>query len=159
STHSPAGGERVFSDAKGRLWSAAHAGEVIIFTCISDGRHAGRAMVVNVASLDNTVGDDALRAWLRAAPRIRTPPEDECRNQAFPRESTTMREYKGSEIRNIAVVGHGASGKTSLVDALAFVSGSSKRHGSVKDGTALTDFAPEETERGFSINLACAYAE
>ena len=59
-----------------------------------------------------------------------------------------MREYKGSEIRNIAVVGHGASGKTSLVDALAFVSGSSKRHGSVKDGTALTDFAPEETERG-----------
>jgi elongation factor G len=70
-----------------------------------------------------------------------------------------MREYKGSEIRNIAVVGHGASGKTSLVDALAFVSGSSKRHGSVKDGTALTDFAPEENERGFSINLACAFAE
>ena len=64
-----------------------------------------------------------------------------------------MREYKGSEIRNIAVVGHGASGKTSLVDALAFVSGSSKRHGSVKDGTALTDTAPEEIERGYSINL------
>jgi elongation factor G len=62
-----------------------------------------------------------------------------------------MREYKGSEIRNIAVVGHGASGKTSLVDALAFVSGSSKRHGSVKDGTALTDHAAEEIERGYSI--------
>lgn len=70
-----------------------------------------------------------------------------------------MREYAGSEIRNIAVVGHGASGKTSLVDALAFVSGSSKRHGSVKDGTALTDYSAEETERGFSINLGCAYAE
>ncbi|MGE5731137.1 MAG: elongation factor G [Gemmatimonas sp.] len=70
-----------------------------------------------------------------------------------------MREYKGSEIRNIAVVGHGASGKTSLVDALAFVSGSSKRHGSVKDGTALTDGSPEEIERGYSINLGCAYAE
>src|SRR3569833_1622874 len=70
-----------------------------------------------------------------------------------------MREYKGSEIRNIAVVGHGASGKTSLVDALAFVSGSSKRHGSVKDGTALTDHAAEEIERGFSINLGCAFAE
>src|SRR5262245_9005126 len=70
-----------------------------------------------------------------------------------------MREYRGSEIRNIAVVGHGASGKTSLVDALAFVSGSSKRHGSVKDGTALTDTAPEEVERGYSINLGCAYAE
>jgi elongation factor G len=57
------------------------------------------------------------------------------------------------------VVGHGASGKTSLVDALAFVSGSTKRHGSVKDGTALTDGAPEEIERGYSISLGCAYAE
>src|SRR5205814_273148 len=61
--------------------------------------------------------------------------------------------------RNIAVVGHGASGKTSLVDALAFVSGSSKRHGSVKDGTSLTDTAAEEIERGYSINLGCAFAE
>ncbi len=70
-----------------------------------------------------------------------------------------MREYRGTEIRNIAVVGHGASGKTSLVDALAFVSGSTKRHGSVRDGTALTDYAAEETERGYSINVACAFAE
>ena len=70
-----------------------------------------------------------------------------------------MREYKSEDIRNIAVVGHGASGKTTLVDALAFVSGSSKRHGSVKDGTALTDFDPEETGRGFSISLSCAHAE
>src|SRR5256714_4611878 len=70
-----------------------------------------------------------------------------------------MREYRGSEIRNIAVVGHGASGKTSLVDALAFVSGSSKRHGSIADGTTLTDTAPEEIERGYSINLGCAHAE
>ena len=50
---------------------------------------------------------------------------------------------RGAEaIRNVAVVGHGASGKTSLVDALAFVSGSSRRHGSVRDGTALTDTSP-----------------
>jgi elongation factor G len=70
-----------------------------------------------------------------------------------------MREYRGSEIRNIAVVGHGASGKTSLVDALAFVSGSSKRHGSIVDGSTLTDTAPEEVERGYSINLGCAHAE
>lgn len=70
-----------------------------------------------------------------------------------------MPDYKGSEIRNVAVVGHGASGKTSLVDALAFVSGASKRHGAVRDGTALTDTATEEVERGYSINLGCAYAE
>ncbi|HEX6058823.1 MAG TPA: elongation factor G [Gemmatimonadaceae bacterium] len=70
-----------------------------------------------------------------------------------------MREYHGREIRNVAVVGHGASGKTSLVDALAFVSGSSKRHGSVKDGTALTDFGPDEVERQYSIHLGVAHAE
>jgi elongation factor G len=70
-----------------------------------------------------------------------------------------MREYRGSEIRNIAVVGHGSSGKTSLVDALAFVAGSSKRHGSVRDGTALTDSSAEEIDRGYSINLGCAFAE
>jgi elongation factor G len=70
-----------------------------------------------------------------------------------------MRVYKTGEIRNVAVVGHGASGKTSLVDALAFVAGSSKRHGSVKDGTALTDYTADEIERKYSINLALAVAE
>ena len=70
-----------------------------------------------------------------------------------------MREYGPAEIRNVAVVGHGASGKTSLVDALAFAAGASKRHGSVRDGTTLTDFTPEEAERGYSIALAAATAE
>jgi elongation factor G len=70
-----------------------------------------------------------------------------------------MKEYSASEIRNIAVVGHGACGKTTLVDALAFVSGTSKRHGHIRDGTTLTDHSPEEIDRGYSINLGCAYAE
>jgi len=70
-----------------------------------------------------------------------------------------MREYKSEEIRNVAVVGHGASGKTTLVDALAFVSGSSRRHGHIRDGTTLTDTSPEETARGYSISLGCAHAE
>jgi len=70
-----------------------------------------------------------------------------------------VRVYKTPEIRNVAVLGHGASGKTSLVDALAFVAGTSKRHGSVKDGTALTDYTADEIERKYSINLALAVAE
>ncbi|AMW04082.1 elongation factor G [Gemmatimonas phototrophica] len=70
-----------------------------------------------------------------------------------------MRDYDSAGIRNIAVVGHGSSGKTSLVDALCFAAGSSKRHGNIKDGTALTDHLPEEIDRGYSISLGCAYAE
>ncbi|MGV3707320.1 MAG: elongation factor G [Gemmatimonas sp.] len=70
-----------------------------------------------------------------------------------------MRNYDSDGIRNIAVVGHGASGKTSLVDALCFAAGTSKRHGSTRDGTALTDHLPEEVERKYSISLGCACAE
>jgi len=70
-----------------------------------------------------------------------------------------VRVYKTGELRNVAVVGHGASGKTSLVDALAFVAGTSKRHGSVKDGTALTDYTADEIEHKYSINLALGAAE
>ena len=70
-----------------------------------------------------------------------------------------MKVYGSTAIRNVAFVGHGASGKTSLVDALAFVSGSSRRHGSIKDGTALTDYSSDEIDRKHSIGLGLAYAE
>jgi hypothetical protein len=68
----PSDGQRVFADDKGRLWSAVNAGDAIVFACISDGRQSGRAIAMDPRGLDDSVGDDTLRAWLRAAPRIGT---------------------------------------------------------------------------------------
>ena len=70
-----------------------------------------------------------------------------------------MRVYGSDAIRNVAFVGHGGSGKTTLVDALAFVSGASRRHGNIKDGTTLTDYTPDEIARQHSISLGLAHAE
>jgi hypothetical protein len=70
----PSGGERVFTDEMGRLWSAAAVDEgrgvFVIFTCINDGRQASRAIVVDMSQEVRDVGDETLRAWLEAAPRI-----------------------------------------------------------------------------------------
>jgi elongation factor G len=66
--------------------------------------------------------------------------------------------FTTDRIRNVVVVGHGGSGKTTLVDACCFTSGTSKRQGSVDDGTALTMFTPEETSHGISMNVAVAHA-
>ncbi len=71
----------------------------------------------------------------------------------------SAREYTTERIRNVAVLGHGGSGKTALVDALAFVAGTSQRHGDPTEGTALTMHAPEEAAHGISIQLTPAYAE
>src|SRR5690349_9549463 len=69
-----------------------------------------------------------------------------------------VRSYPSPAIRNVAIVGHGGVGKTTLVDALAYVSGASRRHGSVKDGSTLTDTSPDEVERHHTINLGLAIA-
>ena len=68
-------------------------------------------------------------------------------------------EYRTPDIRNIAVIGHGGCGKTTLVDAMCYVAGGTTRRGAVEQGTAHTDFTPEEIDHGISINLAVASAE
>ncbi|HSJ25931.1 MAG TPA: elongation factor G [Longimicrobiales bacterium] len=72
---------------------------------------------------------------------------------------TAGREYRSEQIRNVVVLGHGGSGKTTLIDALCFSTGASRRHGSVKDGTALTMYADEEISHGITIQCAVAHAE
>lgn len=68
------GGERVFTDDEGRLWSAAfeerdEPASALVFRCISDGRQSVRALALDPGSLTDAV-DDALRVWLHNAPRI-----------------------------------------------------------------------------------------
>jgi elongation factor G len=71
----------------------------------------------------------------------------------------SAKEYTTDRIRNVAVLGHGSSGKTTLVDALCYVAGTSRRLGSVEDGTALTMHTPEEHAHEISIQLTPAFAE
>jgi elongation factor G len=63
-----------------------------------------------------------------------------------------MGQYETKDIRNVAFVGHGASGKTSLVEGILFKAGATKRLGSVDDGTSISDFDPEEKERKTTID-------
>ncbi|MCR5438843.1 elongation factor G [Selenomonas sp. WCT3] len=70
-----------------------------------------------------------------------------------------MKNYKSANIRNIAVVGHGKTGKTSLLDACLFDAEAVKRLGNVEDGTSALDYEPEETKRGMTVNLKLAACE
>lgn len=66
--------------------------------------------------------------------------------------------YSPDAIRNVVFLGHGGSGKTTLVDALCFSAGQTSRKGSVGDGTAITDFTPEEKSHGISMSCAVTHA-
>ncbi len=65
-----------------------------------------------------------------------------------------MNIYTTDKIRNVVLLGHGGSGKTSLVEAMAYLSGITSRMGKVVDGNTVSDFGKEEQKRKFSISTS-----
>jgi elongation factor G len=67
--------------------------------------------------------------------------------------------YEGKNIRNVGIVGHGGSGKTSLISAILFDTGATNRLGRVDDGNAPTDYDEEEIDRKITISAKLAFCE
>ncbi len=70
-----------------------------------------------------------------------------------------MARYESKSLRNLAVIGHGGTGKTSLCESILFVGGKSDRLGRVDDGTSSLDYEPEEQKRHISISAAMSFLE
>ena len=70
-----------------------------------------------------------------------------------------MKQYKAQDIVNVALVGRGSSGMTSLAEAMIYIAGGSDRLGKVSDGNTVMDFDPEEIKRKASISIALAPVE
>ncbi|MBE5761441.1 MAG: elongation factor G [Clostridiales bacterium] len=67
-----------------------------------------------------------------------------------------MKDYTTANLHNVALIGHGGDGKTSLAEAMLYLSGSIERMGKTADGTTTTDYDPEEIKRTISISAALA---
>ncbi len=70
-----------------------------------------------------------------------------------------MKQYSAKNILNIAIAGHSGSGKTSIAEAMLYLSGSSDRLGKVGEGNTVCDYDPEETKRKISVSTAVAPLE
>ena len=65
-----------------------------------------------------------------------------------------MNVYQTKQIRNVAVLGHGGCGKTTMIEAMAYITGVTNRMGKVVDGNTISDFDKEENRRQFSIGTS-----
>lgn len=70
-----------------------------------------------------------------------------------------MKQYEAKKIKNIALVGHGGSGKTSVAESMIYLAGSSDRLGKINEGNTVLDFDPEEVKRKVSVVTAVAPIE
>ncbi|MBA2341586.1 MAG: elongation factor G [Pyrinomonadaceae bacterium] len=70
-----------------------------------------------------------------------------------------MKVYPTNDIRNLAVIGHGDSGKTQLLSSLLYVSGATPRFGKVDEGTTTTDYDEDSIARKITLNTALAHLE
>ena len=70
-----------------------------------------------------------------------------------------MKDYVVKDIRNIAVLGHGSEGKTTLVESMLYVTGAIDRQGRVEDGNTVSDYDAEEKKRGISISASVVPVE
>ncbi|HTR20050.1 MAG TPA: GTP-binding protein, partial [Gemmatimonadales bacterium] len=68
-----------------------------------------------------------------------------------------MKAYEGNDVRNVALIGHGHSGKTSLAAGLLFSTGASNRLTRVDEGNTVTDSDEEEINRKLTISTSLAY--
>ena len=73
--------------------------------------------------------------------------------------SAPQKEYTTDKIRNIAFIGHGGSGKTTISEAVLLTSGTSTRFGRVEDGSSISDYHPDEIERKISINASLLHCD
>ena len=65
-----------------------------------------------------------------------------------------MKVYTTDKIRNVVLLGHGGSGKTTLAESFGYITGLTSRMGTVADGNTLSDYSKEEQKRGFSISAS-----
>src|SRR5919199_988862 len=73
----------------------------------------------------------------------------------YPRaEEETMKSYSAEQTHNVALISHGGAGKTSLAEALLYLSGAITRLGRVEEGTTTSDYDPDEIKRHMSVTTS-----